>query len=144
MRLLTFRKVSVQRETLYLTVPIDTGSSTVPVNRTPDGPFKVSKVVTVAQGFGRLSNIHGQSASFTGHEPRVKGRLILAPEPASRFSIFRRNQVDHSAGFRLDNGHLGIRIAVWNTGASAHIPDVPLQCTDNIGIALTVRECVRV
>jgi len=29
-------------------------------------------------------------------------------------------------------------------GASAYLPDVPLQCSGNIDVALTVRECVRV
>jgi hypothetical protein len=51
----------MEREASYLTlfVPIDVGIGTVPVNRAPDDSLYVSKVVTVAQRFGRLSNIHG-------------------------------------------------------------------------------------
>jgi hypothetical protein len=71
MLLLAFRKVSMKGEPLNLTVPINARISTVPVNGTPDGSFKFSKVVTIAQRFGRLSNIHGQSGSFTG---RVKNQ----------------------------------------------------------------------
>ena len=120
MRLLTFRKVNVEREAFCLTVPIDAGSGTVSVNRPPDCPFKVSKVVTVAQRFGRLSNIHGQSVSLTGNE--LERRLILTRALALRVSIFGRNQADRGAGFRLKDGLSGIRIAVWNTGASVYNP----------------------
>jgi hypothetical protein len=105
MRLLAFRKVNVEREAFCFTVPTDAGSSTVPINRPTYGPFEVSKVVTVTQGFGRLSNIHGQSVSFTGHESKIKFRPILVPQVASGFSLFRRNQGNGSADFRLDNDH---------------------------------------
>jgi hypothetical protein len=86
--------VRVQRETLSLTVSIDAGSSTVPVNRTTDGPFKISKVVTIAQRLGRLSNIHGR-------------RLL---------SFLPRNQADHHADFHLTDGCSAIKIVTQTAG----------------------------
>jgi hypothetical protein len=59
-------------------------------------------------------------------------------------SFLTCNQVDRHADFRCVRGHSGISAAVSKVGASACLPDVPRQYSENIDVALPVRECVRV
>jgi hypothetical protein len=55
-----------------------------------------------------------------------------------------RNQVDRHADFRCVRDRFEISAVISKAGASAYLPDVPRQCSENIDVALTVRERVRV
>lgn len=63
---------------------------------------------------------------------------------AQTLSHLPRNQVDH----RVQRSDCALnedrKILSENASTSAYLPDVPLQCYENIGVAVTVRECVRV
>jgi hypothetical protein len=69
----------------------------------------------------------------------------VPPRPHRRpASLFPNNQIRYwgdlchrFAANRQANAHC-------QRGASAHIPDVPRQCSENIDVALTVRDSVRV
>jgi hypothetical protein len=63
---------------------------------------------------------------------------------ASRLSIVRCNQTDRQANFRVADGFSEIRAIDWKAGASPRIPDVPLQITDCVEVARTVRDSDRV
>jgi hypothetical protein len=58
-------------------------------------------------------------------------------------SHFRRNQNGH-ADFRFDGVNRENQNRRKSVSISACLPDVPLQDSENIGVVLTVRECVRV
>jgi hypothetical protein len=55
-----------------------------------------------------------------------------------------RNQVDRHADFWLARDRFEISAAISQGSASAHIPDVPSPCFENVDVALTVHDSVRV
>jgi len=90
---------------------------------------------------GRVSKIilPRKTGLFKIAQCKVLGRRPL--------SLLPHNQVEHRAddcGFALGGDRATTKSYCAVPGASAYLPDVPLQCSGNIDVALTVRECVRV
>jgi hypothetical protein len=70
--------------------------------------------------------------------------MARGDSPGPRLSHFTRNQVDHRADHHTFRHLREEKHERLKASTSACRPDGPSQCSEYIGVALTVRECVRV
>jgi hypothetical protein len=95
----------------------------------------------------REENAHPVSTSRRRADLPVLAPELLVFESRLILSLWPHNQVEHRAHdcvFARGEDQATTKCYRVVPSASAYLPDVPRQCTENIDVALTVRECVQV